>query len=175
MAPLIPVSISSNINVGILSLSTKTHFNASIILDNSPPDNTFSSGFSGSPGFAEIKNWTSSYPLLLASSLKFTSILIIAFSSPTYDNSSLILTSKSLADMHLNSCSFKPISFISFSITLNSFFNFSIISSELINSSYWFLSFSKNWRISSMELPYFFLYKLISYILSFIAASSFSS
>ena len=56
MAPLIPVSISSNINVGILSLSTKTHFKASIILDNSPPDNTFSNGFNGSPGFAEIRN-----------------------------------------------------------------------------------------------------------------------
>ena len=38
------------------SLSANTVLIANIIRDNSPPDATFPSGFTGSPGFVEIKN-----------------------------------------------------------------------------------------------------------------------
>lgn len=61
--PLIPVSISSKINVSISSLSARIAFNASMIRDNSPPDTICPSGFRVSPGFVEMRYWISSVPL----------------------------------------------------------------------------------------------------------------
>ena len=60
--PLIPVSISSNISVGISSVSARTALIASMILDSSPPEATAPRGRGGSPGFVEIKNSASSNP-----------------------------------------------------------------------------------------------------------------
>lgn len=60
--PPIPVSISSNIRQDILSTSAIILFNANIIREDSPPDMIFTRGFSGSPGFVDIKNSISSIP-----------------------------------------------------------------------------------------------------------------
>ena len=60
--PLMPVSISSNISVGTRSLSAKMDLKQSIIRLSSPPDATFSRGFSGSPGFALSINSAVSRP-----------------------------------------------------------------------------------------------------------------
>ena len=61
--PLIPASISSNISVCVSSFPAITVFIASIILDSSPPEATFESGFNGSPTFVDIINLTESPPL----------------------------------------------------------------------------------------------------------------
>ena len=52
--PLIPVSISSKINTGILSVSANTFLIANIILDISPPDAIFDNCFSSSPKLVVI-------------------------------------------------------------------------------------------------------------------------
>lgn len=65
--PLIPVSISSNIRVGMSSVSAITDFNASMIRDSSPPEAISERGLSGSPGFVEMRNDTLSTPFSLSS------------------------------------------------------------------------------------------------------------
>ena len=49
--PLIPVSISSNINIGTSSVSASTFYIPNIVLDISPPDAILDNSFSSSPKF----------------------------------------------------------------------------------------------------------------------------
>ena len=60
--PPIPMSTSSKMSVGTLSTSDSTVLIASMTRESSPPEATFTSGLSGSPGLAERRNSTESTP-----------------------------------------------------------------------------------------------------------------
>ena len=73
--PLIPASISSKISVPMESFWASTAFIASMILESSPPEATFESGFNGSPGLVEIKNSASSMPFAFGFSASLNSMV----------------------------------------------------------------------------------------------------
>ena len=64
--PLTPVSISSNIIVGVSSFSATTFFIASIIRESSPPEAIFAIGFGGSPAFTDIISSITSIPFAVS-------------------------------------------------------------------------------------------------------------
>ncbi len=63
VSPLIPLSISSKIMVGMPSYSPMIFFRASMILDISPPDAILDRGFMVSPTLVLMRNPTLSMPL----------------------------------------------------------------------------------------------------------------
>ena len=124
--PDTPISISSNISVGILSNSARTFLRASIHLDNSPLDAILERGPISCPGFAENTNSTASFPVSLTSTLS-TLTSNLAFSSPRSKNSSIVRFLNSLITSFLffdsssallfTSCFKFPISFPILSIS----------------------------------------------------------
>ena len=155
--PLIPLSISSKMRVGIISEELIMFLKASMILDISPPDAILYSGFRGSPRLVEIRISTLSIPSSVGVSRDSTVIFIRASLKLRSASSARIFDSSSEAISFLI-----PVRALQASINLSleaiscfsrrcfSSSKFSIFSSfDAISSLYV--------RISSMVEPYFFL------------------
>ena len=164
--PLIPVSISSKINVSISSSVARIDLIASIILDNSPPDATFTNGLTDSPGLVEIINSTLSNPFS-----PMLSFLVIWISNSTAiklrsTNACFTRTSSSFAAFFLCSDNFVQ---RLFNVPSNSeiwFLTLSISSVILLSFSRYSSFSSLYLRISSILLPYFNFKWLITSSLS---------
>ena len=96
--PLMPVSTSSNISVGVPSAPAQTVLIASITRESSPPEATFERGLSGSPLFADSMNSTSSLPFAWSfPSSGRNTMPNAAFAIPSSCNCSVILRHRSSA------------------------------------------------------------------------------
>ncbi len=164
--PPTPASISSNISTGILSTSARIFFSASIILDSSPPEATFDSGLSGSPGFAEKSNSIVSMPVE-DSGDGLTSTLNPAFSNASSFNifSTALLISFAVCFLFSDRPEASFMSLPSFSLSCPS--NRAIFSSEYLRVESSFSASSLYRIVESMLSPYFFS--------SFLMVSSLSS
>ena len=171
------MSISSNIKTGILSTSANTFFIASIILDISPPDAIFVSGFASSPTLVWIINSILSKPSLLksVSSLFSKCTLNFAFFISKSCNSEFISADNFSPYFSRIKCILFANSSICFSNFCFCFFKLNIYSSKF---SIWLISSdfsSLYFKISSIVFPYFLFNECIKSHLSSISFCSSSS
>ena len=164
--PLIPVSISSNMKVSILSTSARTVFNANIIRLISPPDAILLRGLISSPMLAENINSTMSAPFLSKPSLGSIETLNSALGILKSLKISLMFFSILIDFSFLIWVIFKQI-FCIFAVMFCFFKRYSFKSSSLFSIfSNFTETVSLNLFISSIVLPYFFFKSYISCNLS---------
>ena len=154
--PEMPVSISSKISVSIRSASDSAAFIASIMRDISPPLATLTSGFTGSPRFAESRNDTVSMPVSESCSfgISLNSVSIAACGMPmSFSSATVSFINSFEAALRRSESAFASVPKDSTAVRY-AFSSASMRFSPSFRTRYSFSIFSRYARISAIDAPY---------------------